>query len=71
MYLSDIDNRRTRLGRNADISMPRDILGGLSIFASSGHCMGKGRRVDLQRDVWEQCHLYVLFNCPEVSPFLE
>ena len=66
MYLSDIDNHRS-----ADISTPRDIFGGLSIFASSGHCRGKGKHVDLQRSVWEQYYLYVLFHCPEVSHFLE
>lgn len=71
MYLSDIDNRCTQLSRSADISAPCDIFGGLSIFASSGHCMGKGKRVDLQRSVREQYYLYVLFNCPEVSHFLE
>lgn len=71
MYISDIDNRRTQLGRSADISTPLYIFGGLSIFASSGHCMGKGKRVNLQRSVWEQYYLDVLFNCPKASHFPE
>ncbi|XP_020249261.1 uncharacterized protein LOC109826652 [Asparagus officinalis] len=68
MYLSDIETRRTRRGRNADVSTPRE---GLSIFAYSGRCVGKATQVDLERSVWEQCRKYILFNCTEVYPFLE
>ncbi|XP_020253972.1 uncharacterized protein LOC109831044 [Asparagus officinalis] len=68
MYLSDIETRRTRRGHNADVSTPRE---GLSIFAYSGRCVGKATQVDLERSAWEQCRKYILFNCSEVSPFLE
>lgn len=49
----------------------RGVIGELKVFASSGHSKGSAEQIYLDKDVWDQCHRVVLFNCNEVSPFLE
>ncbi|XP_048427890.1 uncharacterized protein LOC103955232 [Pyrus x bretschneideri] len=53
MYLKDVESRRTRRGRNED-----GIGRGVS-----------GENVELDLNVLDQCHKYILNNCDEVSPF--
>lgn len=71
MYLKGVETRYTRHGRNADASLPREVDGGLSIFANSGRHLGKCSEINLEKKIWEQCHTYILFNCDEVACFLE
>ncbi|XP_068319542.1 uncharacterized protein [Pyrus communis] len=68
MYLRDVESRRTRRGRNED-GIGRGVSGGLSIFDSKGCYMGSGENVELDLNVLDQCHRYILNNCDEVSPF--
>ncbi|XP_068304238.1 uncharacterized protein [Pyrus communis] len=68
MYLTDVESRRTRRGRNED-GIGRGVSGGLSIFDSKGCYMGSGENVELDLNVLDQCHRYILYNCDEVSPF--
>ncbi|KAB2607136.1 hypothetical protein D8674_038803 [Pyrus ussuriensis x Pyrus communis] len=68
MYLRDVESRRTRRGRNED-GIGRGVSGGLSIFDSKGCYMGSGENVELNLNVLDQCHRYILNNCDEVSPF--
>ncbi|CAN6581586.1 unnamed protein product [Malus baccata var. baccata] len=68
MYLRDVESRRTRRGRNED-GIGRGVSGGLSIFDSKGCYMGSGETVELDLNVLDQCHKYILNNCDEVSPF--
>ena len=67
MYLEDIESRRTHRGRNED-GIGRGVSGGLSIFDLKGCYMGSGENVELDLDVLDQCHKYILNNCDEVSP---
>ncbi|XP_068339217.1 uncharacterized protein [Pyrus communis] len=53
MYLTDVESRRTRKGRNED-----GIGRGVS-----------GENVELDLNVLDQCHRYILNNCDKVSPF--
>ncbi|KAM1496506.1 hypothetical protein ACFXTO_031099 [Malus domestica] len=68
MYLRDVESHRTRRGRNED-GIRRGVSGGLSIFDSKGCYMGSGENVELDLNVLDQCHKYILNNCDEVSPF--
>ncbi|CAN6557429.1 unnamed protein product [Malus baccata var. baccata] len=68
MYLRDVGSRRTRRGRNED-GIGRGVSGGLSIFYSKGCYMGSGENVELDLNVLDQCHRYILNNCDEVNPF--
>ena len=68
MYLRDIESCRTRRGRNEG-GIGRGVSGGLSIFDSKGCYMGLGENVELDPNVLDQCHKYILNNCEEVSPF--
>nr|XP_028956335.1 uncharacterized protein LOC114824099 [Malus domestica] len=68
LYLRDVESRRTRRGRNED-GIGRGVSGGLSIFHSKGCYMGSGENVELELNVLDQCHRYILNNCDEVSPF--
>ncbi|CAN6579217.1 unnamed protein product [Malus baccata var. baccata] len=68
MYLRDVESRRTRRGRNED-GIGRGVFGGLSIFDSKGCYMGYGEKVELDLNVIDQCHRYILNNCDEVNPF--
>ncbi|XP_068317098.1 uncharacterized protein [Pyrus communis] len=68
IYLRDVESRRTRRGRNED-GIGRGVSGGLSIFDSKGCYMGSGENVELNLNVLDQCHRYILNNCDEVSPF--
>ncbi|XP_028954422.1 uncharacterized protein [Malus domestica] len=68
LYLRDVESRRTRRGRNED-GIGRGVSGGLSIFSSKGCYMGSGENVELELNVLDQCHIYILNNCDEVSPF--
>ncbi|XP_050111748.1 uncharacterized protein LOC126590306 [Malus sylvestris] len=68
MYLRDVESRRTRRGRNED-GIGRGVSGGLSIFDSKGCYMGSGENVELDLNVLDQCHRYILNNCDEVNPF--
>ncbi|XP_050104669.1 uncharacterized protein LOC126584276 [Malus sylvestris] len=68
LYLRDVESRRTRRGRNED-GIGRGVSGRLSIFYSKGCYMGSGENVELELNVLDQCHRYILNNCDEVSPF--
>ncbi|CAN6692873.1 unnamed protein product [Malus baccata var. baccata] len=68
MYLRDVESRRTRRGRNED-GIRSGVFGGLSIFDSKGCYMGSGENVELELNVLDQCHRYILNNCDEVNPF--
>ncbi|CAN6577294.1 unnamed protein product [Malus baccata var. baccata] len=68
LYLRDVESRRTRRGRNED-GIGRGVSGGLSIFHSKGCYMGSGEIVELELNVLDQCHKYILNNCDEVNPF--
>ena len=68
MYLRDVESRRTRRGRNED-GIGRGVSSGLSIFDSKGCYMGSGENVELEFNVLDQCHIYILNNCDEVNPF--
>ncbi|CAN6702102.1 unnamed protein product [Malus baccata var. baccata] len=68
MYLRDVESRRTRKGRNED-GIGRGVYGGLSIFDSKGCYMGSGENVELDLNVLDQCHRYILNNCDEVHRF--
>ncbi|XP_068331576.1 uncharacterized protein [Pyrus communis] len=68
MYLRDVESRHTRKGRNED-GIGRGVSGGLSIFDSKGCYMGSGESVELDLNVLDQCHRYILNNCDEVSLF--
>ncbi|CAN6692867.1 unnamed protein product [Malus baccata var. baccata] len=68
MYLRDVESRRTRRGRNED-GIGSGVFGGLSIFDSKGCYMGSGENVELELNVLDQCHRYILNNCDEVNPF--
>ena len=68
MYLRDVESRRTRRGRNED-GIGRGVSSGLSIFDYKRCYMGSGENVELDLNVLDQCHRYILNNCDEVSPF--
>ncbi|CAN6721477.1 unnamed protein product [Malus baccata var. baccata] len=68
MYFRGVESRRTRRGRNED-GIGRGVSGGLSIFDSKGCYMGSGENVELDLNVLDQCHRYILNNCDEVNPF--
>ncbi|CAN6695893.1 unnamed protein product [Malus baccata var. baccata] len=68
MYLRGVESRCTRRGRNED-GIGRGVSGGLSIFDSKGCYMGSGENVELDLNVLDQCHIYILNNCDEVNPF--
>ncbi|CAN6568406.1 unnamed protein product [Malus baccata var. baccata] len=66
LYLRDVESRRTRRGRNED-GIGRGVSGGLSIFHSKGCYMGSGEIVELELNVLDQCHKYILNNCDEIN----
>ncbi|CAN6704146.1 unnamed protein product [Malus baccata var. baccata] len=68
MYLTGVESRRNRRGRNED-GIGRGVSGGLSIFDSKGCYMGSGEHVELDLNTLDQCHRYILNNCDEVNPF--
>ncbi|CAN6692617.1 unnamed protein product [Malus baccata var. baccata] len=68
MYLTGVESRRNRRGRNED-GIGRGVSGGLSIFDSKGCYMGSGEHVELDLNTFDQCHRYILNNCDEVNPF--
>ncbi|XP_070662297.1 uncharacterized protein [Malus domestica] len=66
LYLRDVESRRTRRGRNED-GIGRGVSGRLSIFYSKGCYMGSGENVELELNVLDQCHRYILNNCDEMN----
>ncbi|CAN6692225.1 unnamed protein product [Malus baccata var. baccata] len=68
MYLTGVESRRNRRGRNED-GIGRGVSGRLSIFDSKGCYMGSGEHVELDLNTLDQCHRYILNNCDEVNPF--
>ncbi|CAN6691601.1 unnamed protein product [Malus baccata var. baccata] len=68
MYLRDVKARHTCRGRNED-GIGCGVSGGLSSFYSKGCYMGSGEKVELDLNVLDQCHRYILNNCDEVNPF--
>ncbi|CAN6679940.1 unnamed protein product [Malus baccata var. baccata] len=68
MYLRDVESRRTRRSRNEE-GIERGVSDGLSIFDSKGCYMGSRENVELDLNVLDQCHKYILNNCDKVSLF--
>lgn len=69
-YLHDVESKLNRVPRNTD---DRGIgsYEGLSIFSRPGRPIGSEEFVPMSSDVLAHMHSYVLFNCPEVAPYIE
>eukprot|EP00268_Persea_americana_P047012 TRINITY_DN48698_c2_g1_i1.p1 TRINITY_DN48698_c2_g1~~TRINITY_DN48698_c2_g1_i1.p1 ORF type:complete len:142 (+),score=12.79 TRINITY_DN48698_c2_g1_i1:87-512(+) len=68
-YLHEVEAKFNRPVRNHD-GGDVESHEKFSIFAGTGHALGKATLRTLSTDEWEQAHLYVLNNCDVIAPFV-
>ncbi|KAJ8617961.1 hypothetical protein MRB53_014147 [Persea americana] len=69
-YLHEVEAKFNRPVRNHD-GGDVESHEKFSIFAGTGHALGKATLRTLSTDEWEQAHLYVLNNCDDIAPFVQ
>uniref|UniRef100_A0A803MRD3 DUF4218 domain-containing protein n=1 Tax=Chenopodium quinoa TaxID=63459 RepID=A0A803MRD3_CHEQI len=70
-YMSDIDTKFNRKGRNDDDTLNDVTLRNkLDIFRPLGHALGEGAPRHLSFEECDQIHLYNLLNCDELIDFV-
>lgn len=57
--------------RRPEVDKNNPSQGKLSIFETLGRSLGRGNRRTLDSREFLAAHNFILFNCPEIKPYLE
>jgi hypothetical protein len=57
--------------RRPEVDKNNPSQGKLSIFETHGRSLGRGNRRTLDSREFLVAHNFILFNCPEIKPYLE
>lgn len=73
-YMSEIDTKFNRKGRNDDDNDEEDenaLKSKLEVFTTLGRPLGRGSPLELSHEECDQVHFYILQNCDELGQFVK